>query len=82
MASKTTTREYQVYRYWTVEYRSIATVNAASPEEAARLAMEDDDYSDQESVDGSDGPVEVGKIVEITDDGDEIEHPVPGGDDE
>lgn len=69
-------REFQVVRYWPVEYRSIACVQASSPEEAARLAMEDDDYSDQEACDGSDGPTEIGRIFEIVD-GEEIEHDVP-----
>ena len=69
-------REFHVVRYWPVEYRSIAYVQASSPEEAARLAMEDDDYSDQEACDGSDGPTEIGRIYEIVD-GLEIEHEVP-----
>lgn len=75
-------REFHVYRYWPVEYRSIAVVQARSPEEAARLGLEDDDYDDQESCDGSDGPTEIGRIVEITPDGGEVEHPVPAGDEE
>jgi hypothetical protein len=74
---KTTTREFKVYRYWPVEYRSIAWVQATTPEEAARLALEeDDDYSDAESCDGSDGRTEIGRIIEVTPDGLEIEHPV------
>lgn len=79
---KTAKREFQVVRYWPVEYRSIAHVQASSPEEAARLAMEDDDYSDQESCDGSDGPTEIGTITEITPEGLEIEHTVPSIDEE
>lgn len=75
--TKTEKREFRVYRYWPVEYRSVAHVTASTPEEAARLALEDDDYDDQESCDSSDGPTEVGMIVEITPDGLEIEHPVP-----
>lgn len=72
-----TTREFKVYRYWPVEYRSIAWVQAPTPEEAARLALyEDDDYSDAESCDGSDGRTEIGRIIEVTPDGLEIEHPV------
>lgn len=67
-------RQFEVYRYWTVEYRSVAYVEAESVEEAKRLGLEDDDYSDSESVDGSDGPTEIGKIVEHTEDGEEIEH--------
>jgi hypothetical protein len=70
-------REFKVYRYWPVEYRSIAWVQATTPEEAARLALEeDDDYSDAESCDGSDGRTEIGRIIEVTPDGLEIEHPV------
>jgi hypothetical protein len=70
-------REFKVYRYWPVEYRSIAWVKATTPEEAARLALEeDDDYGDAEACDGSDGPTEIGKIIEITPDGLEIEHNV------
>jgi hypothetical protein len=77
MATKQQMSEFKVYRYWPVEYRSIAWVKATTPEEAARLALEeDDDYSDAESCDGSDGPTEIGKIIEITPDGLEIEHPV------
>ena len=76
-AKKTAKKQYRVARYWPVEYRSYAYVQASSPEEAARLALEDDDYSDQESCDGSDGPTEIGAIVEITPEGLEIEHPVP-----
>lgn len=76
-AKKTAKREFQVTRYWPVEYRSIAYVQASSPEEAANLALEDDDYSDQESCDGSDGPTEIGVIVEITPEGLEIEHRLP-----
>lgn len=76
MATKQQKSEFKVYRYWPVEYRSIAWVKATTPEEAARLALEDDDYSDSESCDGSDGRIEIGKIVEITPDGMEIEHPV------
>jgi hypothetical protein len=76
MATKKKMREFKVYRYWPVEYRSIAWVTAATADEAARLALEDDDYDDSESCDGSDGPIEIGKIIEITPDGLEIEHPV------
>jgi hypothetical protein len=80
MATKKQTeavREFKVYRYWPVEYRSIAWVQATTPEEAARLALEeDDDYSDAESCDGSDGRTEIGRIIEVTPDGLEIEHPV------
>jgi hypothetical protein len=77
MATKQQMSEFKVYRYWPVEYRSIAWVKATTPEEAARLALEeDDDYSDAESCDGSDGPTEIGKIIEIAPDGLEIEHPV------
>jgi hypothetical protein len=81
-AKKTANREFQVVRYWPVEYRSIAYVQASSPEEAAKLALEDDDYDDQESCDGSDGDTEIGTIIEITPEGLEIEHPVPADIDE
>lgn len=69
-------RTFRVYRYWPVEYCSVAEVEASSVEDAIRLGLEDDDYSDAESVDGSEGPTEVGKVVEINDDGDEIEHEI------
>jgi hypothetical protein len=65
-------KTYHVYRYWTVEMKSIASVEASSVEEACRLAMEDDDYSDAEICDGSDGPTEIG-MIEC--DGDELEVP-------
>lgn len=72
-----TKRQFKVYRYWPVEYRSVAWVEATTAEEAGRLALEDDDdYSDAESCDGSDGPTEIGKIIEVTPEGLEIEHPV------
>jgi hypothetical protein len=73
---KQTMREFKVYRYWPVEYRSIAWVKATTPEVAARLALEDDDYDDAESCPGSDGPTEIGQVIEITPDGLEIEHDV------
>lgn len=81
-AKKTAKREFHVVRYWPVEYRSIAHVQASSPEEAAKLALEDDDFDDQESCDGSDGDTEIGTIIEITPEGLEIEHPVPADIDE
>lgn len=62
---KTQKRLFRVYRYWQVEYCSPVEVEAESVEEAERLALENDDYSDQESVDGSDGPVEVDGVFEI-----------------
>lgn len=77
MTTKTRLREFKVYRYWPVEYRSIAYVEAATVEEAIELAMEDDDYSDSESLDGSDGATEIGRVVEITSRGREIEHDLP-----
>ena len=71
-------RTFKVYRYWPVEYQSIAEVEAATVEEACDIALhDDDDYSDAESCDGSDGPTEIGRVVEIVD-GEEIEHDVPG----
>jgi hypothetical protein len=80
VATKQQKSEFKVYRYWPVEYRSIAWVKATTPEEAARLALEDDDYSDSESCDGSDGPTEIGQVIEITPDGLEIEHDVAAPD--
>lgn len=74
----TSTSKFRVYRYWPVEYRSVVTVEASSPEEAARLALEDEEYDDAEACDGSDGPTEIGRIVEETEDGEEIEHDLPG----
>jgi hypothetical protein len=79
---KTETKtEFRVSRIWTVEYRSYSFVKASNAEEAARLALEDDDYSDQESLDGSDGPTEIDEIVEIAPDGLEVEHDIPVADD-
>jgi hypothetical protein len=78
--NKTARREFRVYRYWSVDYRSVACVNARSVAEALRLA-EDEDCDDAESCDGSDGPTEIGQIIEITPEGLEIEHPVPAADD-
>jgi hypothetical protein len=75
--AETEKNEFRVSRIWTVEYRSYSFVKAANAEEAARLALEDDDYSDQESCDGSDGPTEIDEIVEFTPDGDEITHDIP-----
>lgn len=66
-------RIFRVVRYWPVEYRSVAEVEASSIEEACRLALEDDDYSDAEACDGSEGPTEVGTVYEVMADGSEIE---------
>ena len=55
-------REYEVTRYWTVEMRSVAYVKASSVEEACELALEDEDYSDQEICDGSDGETTIGSV--------------------
>jgi hypothetical protein len=60
-----TLKRYRVYRYWPVEYCSVVEVEARSKKEAAALALEEDDYSDQYAVDGSDGPTEIGEIEEI-----------------
>lgn len=59
---KSKKKTYHVYRYWPVEMRSIATVEASSVEEACRLALEDDDYSDAEICSDSDGDTEIGMI--------------------
>ena len=72
MATKQKMREFKVYRYWPVEYRSIAWVKATTPEEAARLALEDDDYDDQEIAPDSDGPTYIGAVER---DGDALEVP-------
>jgi hypothetical protein len=78
---KATVREFKVYRYWPLEYRSIAWVKATTPEEAARIALEeDDDYDDAEPCDFSDGPTEIGQVIEITPDGLEIEHDISSPD--
>lgn len=69
--------EYHVDRCWTVDYKSTCVVHAASVEEAARLALADDDFDDAESCDGSEGPTEIWRIVEVTPDGLEIEQVVP-----
>jgi len=74
--TKTARREFRVYRYWSVDYRSIARVDARSVAEALRLA-EDEDFDDAESCDGSDGPTEVGMVVEVDEYGLETEHPLP-----
>jgi hypothetical protein len=55
-------REYSVTRYWPVEMRSVAYVKASSVEEACRLALEDEDYSDAEICDGSDGETTIGTV--------------------
>jgi hypothetical protein len=84
MATKQKTeamREFNVYRYWPVEYRSIAFVTATTPEEAVRIALEEDeDYSDAEACDGSEGPTEIGQVIEITPDGLAIEHDIASPD--
>lgn len=72
--SKVGKRKFEVYRYWTVEYRSVAYVEAETLEEAKRLGLDDDDFSDSEAVDGSEGPTEIGKVVEIGEDGEETVH--------
>jgi len=71
-------KHFEVHRFWTVEYRSVAYVEAESAAEACRVALEDDDdYSDAQAVDGSEGPTEIGRVIEITKNGKEIEHSVP-----
>lgn len=69
-------RRFDVYRYWKVERCSRVEVEAETVEEAARLAHEDDDRSDVVQVDAESSP-EVGRIIEITNSGEEIEHDVP-----
>jgi hypothetical protein len=61
-SKKTKKKTYRVYRYWPVEMRSVAIVQASSVEEACRLALEDEDYSDAEICDGSDGATDIGRI--------------------
>lgn len=53
MATKTKTHTYTVRIEWPVTYYCDTTVEATSPEEAARLAMEDPDYDSQKSYDDS-----------------------------
>lgn len=67
-------KTFRVHRYWTVEYVSVAEVEADDAAEAAKLAVEGDyDYGDAESVMNSDGPVAVGRVCEVTATGEEIE---------
>lgn len=46
-------KTYTVRCEWPVTYYCDTTVEASSPEEAARLAMEDPDYDSQDSYDDS-----------------------------
>lgn len=48
---KAQTQTYTVRIEWPVTYYCDTTVEASSPEEAARLAMEDPDYDNQRSYD-------------------------------
>jgi hypothetical protein len=50
-AKKTAKKEYTVRIEWPVTYYCDTTVEASSPEEAARIAMEDPDYENQDSYD-------------------------------
>lgn len=58
MALKT----YRVRREWTVVYCSYVEVEARNKVEACKLAMQDEDYSDQESMDCSDSATWIGSI--------------------
>lgn len=56
MATKKKTAKKQTYTVrieWPVTYYCDTTVEAASPEEAARIALEDPDYDNQRSYDDS-----------------------------
>lgn len=70
-------RTYRVRREWTVVMESWIEVQAETPEAAAAIALGDDDYDNQRIADGSDGPTEIGRIVEVMLDGGEVERPVP-----
>lgn len=64
-------KTYRVQREWTVIMVSPIEVEADSPEEACRLAMEEE-YDDQEIAEGSDGPTYIAKLER---DGQEIDVP-------
>lgn len=66
-------KTFRVVRYWPVDYSSTVWVDAETVEEACRLALENDDYSDSEACDGSDGPTEIGAVYEVDEDGFETE---------
>jgi len=55
-------KTYRVQRCWTVVCSSYCEVEAKNKVEACRLAMEDQDYSDQEICDGSDGSTWIDSI--------------------
>ncbi len=82
MGKKTTkapaVRTYRVRRSWTVTMESWCEVEAADATEACRLALDGDDYDDQEIADGSDGPTYI-DAIEI--DGDRIAVPEGFGED-
>lgn len=50
---KTKTKTYTVRIEWPVTYYCDTTVEASSPEEAAKIAIEDPDYDNQRSYDES-----------------------------
>lgn len=66
MGTKTTktpaVRTYRVRRSWTVTMESWCEVEAGNAAEACRLALDEDDYDDQEIADGSDGPTRIDAI--------------------
>jgi hypothetical protein len=77
-------KTFRVVRCWPVDYSSTVEVEAETVEEACRLALEDDDYSDAESCDGSDGPTEIDAVYEVDEDGFETRcelEPEPAGPD-
>jgi hypothetical protein len=49
--NKTAKKTYTVRIEWPVTYYCDTTVEASSPEDAARIAMEDPDYENQDSYD-------------------------------
>ena len=63
MATKTTKLQtYSIRREWMVTYCSYTKLKASSVEEACKLALEADDYGDQESMDGGDSGTWIGRI--------------------
>lgn len=75
---KKKTQTYTVRIEWPVTYYCDTTVEASSPEEAARIAMEDPDYDNQSSYDES-GDSTVEGVCEGEDYRYEDRVEVPGG---
>lgn len=64
------TQTYRVVREWTTVVQSVSYVEASSVEEACELGLDDDDFNDQETVDGGDGPTYVARVEDAR--GDEL----------